>query len=109
MNQLSIDFTPREIGRAAADSCLRNAEEIADFDREGCRKFILGWLVRFGPQPGETLTDEAKKHGFRPHDDRAFGAVYSALVRRGEIRCVGSCPREKGHSTAGGRIWSVVL
>lgn len=98
--------TPREKGEEAAEACTSKAEEVADFDREGCRKFMLGWLARWGDMSGEALTDAAKVHGFHPHDERAFGAVFGSLSRRGLIRCVGFCPRQKGHGTAGGRIWT---
>lgn len=98
----------RAIGEEAAQACTDKAERVADFDGEGARTFVLGWLRRHGPMSGEALTDACKAHGFRPHDDRAFGAVFGVLVRRNEIRCVGSCERTKGHGTAGGRVWAVV-
>jgi hypothetical protein len=46
-------------------------------------------------------------HGYRPHDQRAFGPVYAGLARRGAIKCLGFCERQKGHGTSGGRIWSL--
>ena len=78
----------------------------AGFDSEGAAAFILGIVTASGPTPGEVLTDRAIAAGYKPHDARAFGPVYATLVRRGSIRCVGFCERKKGHSTAGGRIWS---
>jgi hypothetical protein len=56
---------------------------------------------------GEVLTDVARAKGAVPHDDRAFGAVFKSLARRGVIRHVGFCLRTKGHGTAGGRIWGI--
>lgn len=97
------------VGDKLAEACVDKAERVAEFDSAGAAKFILGWLVRHGPQSGETLTDAAKQHGYRPHDDRAFGAVYGALVRRHQIRQVGTCERTKGHGTAGGRVWAAQL
>lgn len=106
--QLNIDFTTaREAGHQAANACLAKAED-KGFDSAGAGKFIVGWLARHGETPGEELTDQAKRHGFRPHSDKAFGSIYATLVRRKLIRCVGFCLRKKGHSTAGGRVWSVV-
>jgi hypothetical protein len=71
------------------------------------RQAILAHLGAAGPTSGEVLTDVAKAHGARPHDDRAFGAVFKALSRAGQIRTVGYCARTRGHGTSGGRIWSI--
>lgn len=108
--QLSIDFTiAREEGERLSELCVDKAERVAEFDRKRCADFIAGWLMRHGPLPGEVCTDAAKAHGFHPHDDRAFGAVYQSLVRANRIRFAGFCARTKGHGTAGGRIWQAVL
>lgn len=108
--QLAIDFTaPREAGRIAAEACAEKAERVASFDTVGAGRFILSQLHRHGQMSGEALTDAAKTAGFRPMEDRAFGAVFQRLVRANQIRCVGFCLRAKGHGTAGGRVWSAVL
>ena len=107
--QLSIDFeAAREAGSEAAARCAAKAVRVASFDTEGARRFILEWLCHHGPTSGEVLTNAAKERGFRPHDDRAFGAIYGALSRQKLIRCVGSCDRTKGHGTSGGRVWAAV-
>lgn len=98
----------RDAGAAAGQACADKAERVSDFDSKGASEFIWSWLVRHGDTPGEILTDEAVRHGFRPHDTRAFGPVFGRLVRAGRIRTVGYCLREKGHATAGGRVWGVV-
>lgn len=49
--------------------------------------------------------DAAIAHGYRPHDQRAFGSVFGTLSRRNLIRCAVYCERSKGHGTAGGRVW----
>lgn len=98
----------RQRGEEAAQACVDKAERVADFDRDGCRRFALGWLARHGRASGEAITDACKAHGYRPHDDRAFGAVFGVLSLRNLIRCVGMCERTKGHGTAGGRIWEIV-
>lgn len=98
----------RALGEQAGERCIAKAERVADFDREGAGRFILGWLRRHGPTSGETLTDQAKAHGYRPHDDRAFGPVYAKLVRDGSIRWKDFAPRLKGHGTGGARIWQAV-
>ena len=108
MNQLSIDFeSARAIGEYLGEKCADKAERVADFDRDGAGRFILGWLVRHGPQSGEVLTQAAIEHGFRCHDARSYGPVYAKLVKRGLIRCVGYCARARGHGTSGGRVWAV--
>lgn len=106
MNQLSIDFqAARQEGARLGELCADKAEQVSDFDRVGAAKFIVSWLVRHGDTSGEILTTKAIEHGYRPHDARAFGSIYSRLARVGLIKCVGFCLREKGHSTAGGRVW----
>jgi hypothetical protein len=109
LNQLTIDFDARAEGNRQADACTDKATRVSGFDREGAADFILGWLRRHGAMSGEALTDAAKLHGFRAHDDRAFGSVYSGLARRNLIRCVGFGTRTKGHGTGGLRIWAAVL
>jgi hypothetical protein len=104
--QLSFELLPRAEGERLGELCAEKASRVADFDATGAGKFILGWLHRHGPTSGEKLTAAATEHGFRAHDSRAFGPVYAALSRKGLIRCVGYCARERGHGTAGGRIWA---
>lgn len=107
MTQYAIDFTaPRDLGETAGRACTDKAERTTDFDRDAARRFILATLRKNGETPGEVLTDLARKAGFVPHDDRAFGAVFGKLARERAIRCVGYCTRRKGHSTAGGRVWA---
>jgi hypothetical protein len=106
--QLALDMTPREVGEQSARACASKAERVSDFDTAGAGRFILGWLARYGQMSGEQLVDAAQQHGHRPHDARAFGAVFGSLSRRNLIRCVGYCEREKGHGTAGGRVWEAV-
>jgi hypothetical protein len=97
----------RAAGEAAGLACMDKAQEVAGFDPAGAALFIVGWLRRHGPQAGEKLTNAAVEHGYCPHDQRAFGPVYAGLARRGVIKCVGFCERQKGHGTAGGRIWGL--
>jgi hypothetical protein len=58
------------------------------------------------PFTGESLTDNMKALGIRPHDDRAFGPVFARAIRAGLIKTVGFVPRKKGHGTAGGRLYA---
>lgn len=109
MTQLALTLDePRARGDTAAARCLDKAERVSDFDTEGARFYILGYLQKHGQQSGETLTNAAKNAGFVPHDDRAFGPIYAGLVRKNFIRCVGYCERQKGNGTAGGRVWGLV-
>lgn len=104
--QLELTLPPREVGLALADKCADKAVRVASFDTEGARKFIVGWLRRHGPQSGEALVQAATDHGFRPHDNRAFGAVFNKLARDKAIVCLRSdLPRERGHGTSGGKLW----
>lgn len=107
--QMSLDLeAAREVGGEAAARCAAKAARVASFDTQAAGRFIVGWLRRHGALSSEILTNAAKEHGFRPHDDRAFGSVYGALARQHLIHCVGSCDRVKGHGTAGGRVWAAV-
>lgn len=72
------------------------------------KKFVLAYLDKRNSAPGEIIVDLCKQAGIVAPDDRAFGVVFAALSRAGEIRCIGYCDRKKGHSTAGGRIWALV-
>lgn len=69
------------------------------------RAFVLSELGRRGPLSGEVLTDCCKLAGIIPHSDRAFGAVYMSLSKRGLIVKCGYGPRRKGHACAGAITW----
>lgn len=77
--------------------------------RGNARAFVLDYLRLNGPTPGEVVTDACKAAGIKPHDDRAFGAVYITLARDGLIEKCGVCVRKKGHGTSGGNVWRVKL
>ena len=69
----------------------------------------MDYLSIYGPTAGEVLTLACKTYGIVPPDDRAFGAVYLGLARAGQIKKVGTVPRMRGHKTAGGNVWSLVV
>lgn len=69
--------------------------------------FVIWYLEQHGPTPGETITDACKQAGIVPRDDRAFGAVFIRLSKRGIIHKVGTCVRRKGHATSGGNVWGL--
>lgn len=101
-------MSPREIGHQAAANAMRAAVEVHAFDADGARRFIVGWVRRFGPTSGEELVKQAKAHGFRGKDDRCFGGVFLAAQRAGELVCLRSdLPRARGHGTTGGKLWGV--
>ena len=87
-------------------------EQISQTAGEEFRKkaqwFVMVYLQQHGDTPGETITDACKLAGIVPHDDRAFGAVFIRLSKRGIIRKVGTCLRRKGHATSGGNVWGLV-
>lgn len=108
MSQLAIDFNAhRAVGESAANACEAKARRGNPEFTEKAEAAILAHLRAVGTASGEALTDVAMAHGARPHDARAFGAVFGRLSRRGVIRTVGFCMRAKGHGTAGGRIWGL--
>jgi predicted TPR repeat methyltransferase len=110
VNQTALDFTAaRSTGEDLAEKCLAKARRVSNFDSEGARKFVLGFLRRHGPTSGETLVAEAKAHGYQGHDDRCFGAVFGKLSKDGQIQCLRSdLPRARGHATSGGRLWAAI-
>ena len=72
--------------------------------------FIVSYVreqsARLGSIPGEQVTLAARAAGIAPGDDRAFGAIYAKAIRNGDICVVGTCPRVRGHGTAGGRLYA---
>lgn len=106
--QRAFDFS-RAQGTAAANACVEKAEVVARFDVAGARAHALELLRSRGPTSGEDLVDALKQAGFRGHDDRCFGPVFAGLARLRKIRCIGYCPRRRGHGTAGGRIWDISM
>jgi len=110
MEQLAISFdAPRAAGEAAAQRCLDKARRVADpLFALKAEAAILNHLRVVRRASGEDLTNIARAHGARPHDDRAFGSVFGSLSRRKVIRVVDFCLRSKGHGTAGGRVWELV-
>lgn len=120
MTQLAIDFdapveqpAPRdrptptlrdavmlgEAGMARAERAAGN-----DFS-ERAEAFVLKYLETVPHSSTELLTDACKVAGIvPPKDDRAFGPVYSRLLRTNAIVTIGDCKRRKGHGTAGGRV-----
>lgn len=85
-----------------------HAEEHRPSFAEEAASFVVAYLEAHGATAGEVITIACKEAGIRPHDDRAFGAVYLRLSRRGVIAKVGVCRRRRGHNTAGGNVWDVV-
>jgi len=97
----------RSRGAAAEKACAAKAQRVTGIDLDGARMRVLT-MLESGPSSGEDLVDALKGCGFRGHDDRCFGAVFSLLCKRGKIKCVGFIRRRRGHGTAGGRIWALV-
>jgi hypothetical protein len=92
-------------GRAAAEACAAKAERTTAFDAGRARAAVLELLADGVARSGEQLVDHCVQLGIVPHDARAFGAVFLALKRRGQIEEAGFVARTKGHGTAGGRLW----
>jgi hypothetical protein len=107
-DQTTLDFDAREAGESAANACTDKALRADPTFTAKAQEAILAHLRVVGQASGEVLTDVAIAHGARPHDQRAFGSVFSGLSKKHLIRTVGFCMREKGHGTAGGRIWGLV-
>jgi len=108
-DQLNIDFSAaREAGRSASEACTAKAQRSDPAFVKKAQDAILEHLRVVGQASGEVLVDIAIARGARCADARAFGAVFSGLARKNKIRTVGFCLRDKGHGTAGGRVWGLV-
>ena len=91
----------------AIERVAQAAEDRAPGFLDRARAFVVAYLESYGPTSGEVLTLQCRQAGIIPHDDRAFGPVYSVLARRGVIEKVGTIRRERGHGTAGGNVWAI--
>jgi hypothetical protein len=101
--QLELAIAGRDAGMARVEA--KAGPKFSELARD----FVISFLREHGDVSGEKITNACKKSGIVPHDDRAFGPVYMTLVRQGWIVKVGTCKRLKGHHTAGGNIWRLVL
>lgn len=103
---LPFEDAPRPVHQR--DVILARLQQRAgeDFMRRACEHVLMLLAVR--PTSGERLTEMCKLAGIvPPNGDRAFGAVYSSLAKKGLIQKVGTCLREKGNGTSGGNIWGL--
>lgn len=109
MTQPVLDFTAATIARdQAIQRVTQHAEDACpDFLERACAH-VTAYLATHGPTSSEDLSIHCKTAGIVPHDDRAFGAVYRTLARRGVIVRVGEAVRRRGHLTAGGSVWDLV-
>lgn len=89
------------------NSLLRKLEKsIGQAEVRKLREFVLD-LLHAGPLSGEQLTDRATTANLLHGNPKRMGAVLAGLSRQRMIEKVGSCPRSKGHLTAGGILWSL--
>lgn len=112
--QLSIDFdTPSlPMARAMGDEGMARALEHAETDEPGfserAQKFVLRYLREHQKSSGELITDACKLAGIVPVEDRAFGPVYSRLLKLNLIHVIGLVPRRKGHGSLGAKLYALV-
>jgi len=106
--QLAIDFeSARELGEQAAAACLTKARKADPEFSEKAAAAILAHLRAVRQASGEVLVDVAMAHGARCADSRAFGSVFSALLRKNLVHVVGYAPRTKGHGCMGAKIYAI--
>lgn len=99
----------RKLGAEAAARAEEKANEaVPNFTERALEhiRAVAGNLSQGATVRGEDLVNGAKLAGIRPHDDRAFGAVFQKAIRERVIEPVGYAPRIKGHGTAGGRVYA---
>lgn len=101
-----VDTGPRERWRAERDEALETVQRNAGrVFLERATSFVVEFLQGKAAASGEEISLACKAAGIRPHDDRAFGAVYLRLCRAGQIEKCGQTRRLRGHGTAGGNLW----
>lgn len=98
----------RQAGTQAAEASAKKAKKVDPLFVEKACANILKQLER-GTRTGEELVDGCLAAGIRPHDARAFGAVFLRLTRqRLAVSRISLQPRRKGHGTAGLREWELI-
>ena len=75
-------------GETQMESCAEKAERVTEFTTAAAQDCILEQL-RSGAKTGEVLVWGCREAGLIPHDDRAFGAAFAGLSRRGLIHKIG--------------------
>lgn len=102
--------TARSVGKTQMNLSFDAATGSDPTFGERAYAFIVGYVrlqsAMYGSVPGEQVTLAARAAGIVPKDDRAFGAVFAKAIRQGDIKIVGTCPRVRGHGTAGGRLYA---
>jgi hypothetical protein len=87
------------------DRVSAKADRIDATFTDRAKAFVVHYLTIHLEESGEVIVSAAKDAGIIPHDDRAFGGVFLALVNRGIIYRVGMVKRKKGHGAPGAQIW----
>ena len=98
----------RKLGAQAAEAAAKKAKKVDPLFVEKACAHILKRLEG-GTRTGEELVDSCIAAGIKPHDARAFGAVFLRLThQRLAVSRISLQPRRKGHGTAGLREWELV-
>lgn len=103
--------TARDAGEVQMNLSFNAANAVDPTFGERAYTFIVDYIraqtALYGSVPGEQATLAAQAAGIGAgRDARAFGAIFAKAIRQGDIKVVGSCPRVRGHGTAGGRLYS---
>lgn len=98
--------TARKLGAEAGERCTTKAAANDPMFRVKALEFIVAYVKRHGTASGESATLAAVQAGIRPHDARAFGAVYAQAIRDKQLRVVGECRRVRGHGSRGGSVYA---
>lgn len=100
----------RAVGEEAGNRAAGRAERAVSDFREKAAAFMLRFLAENGGvSSSELMTDAAVQSGIKVSDTRAFGPVFQSLAREDKIAFDGYVRRTKGHGSAGGKRWRLVL
>ena len=94
-------------GQHALDLCVEKAEATTNWDTEIAVAIALQVLREHGQLDAENIVVEVKERGLVPHDDRAFGAMFRALLNRQLCQRVGQTTRRRGRGTGGNWIYEL--
>jgi len=95
-------------GERLANLCADKAGAIrtTNFSMEAAEQCMLG-LLKDRPMAGESLVWGCRDAGIIPHDDRAFGAAVHQLHKKGLIKRIGYCARQRPGTGGPQSVWAL--
>jgi len=109
MSDQLLLFSARENRDIGMQRVLAAAQRRDQDFSEKAAHFILQFLKTYtGDYTGEEIVNAAKDAGITPHNDKAFGPVFSRLAQQKLIYKARYVARSKGHAAPGAVIWKLL-